>query len=530
MGRWDAATPYHRRSMASSQRPTPPSGGRPKKDLLSLFREEAERSSRSASPAQRGAEDGRGPPSETVGQLAQRIKLRLDDLGEVRVRGEVSNLVDKGHWYFSLKDADAVLSCAMWQEQTRRVGFTPREGDAVTAVGTVSFYPKQGRTQLYVRSLERIGAGSLQEAYEALCRELRGLGYFAEERKLPLPWFPRRIAIVTSATGAAIHDCLRTAAHRCPAVGIVAVDVKVQGTGAAEEVARAIRALEAARDRLGIDAILVTRGGGSIEDLWAFNERVVADAVFARRHLPIVAAIGHESDTTIIELVADRRASTPTQAVMVLTPDAADLGEQLDEMLDRLDGAVRRALRERRRYLDALARHPFLRSPLAAITSRRGDVEDAALRLRRAVERRHAELRRALEMRASRLGARRPDLVVARERDRLRGASEWLVRAVERRVERTKDRVVALERQLQAIAPDAVLARGFSIAFVRAEDGTKRLVRSVADAQDGALLETIVVDGAIRSRVGSAESARRPLPRAQPSSEVGDAGLFGGST
>ncbi len=472
----------------------------------------------------------REPPAETVSQLAARIKVALESLGDpIRVRGEISNFTDKGHWYFSLKDDGAVIGCAMWREQAGRVGWTPREGDAVVATGNVSFFPKQGRAQFYVRSMERVGVGSLQERYEALCRELRGLGYFDEERKFPLPSFPRRVAIITSATGAAVHDCLRTAAHRCPAVGIVLVDVRVQGDGAAQEVARAIRAVDRNAAAMGIDAMLVTRGGGSIEDLWSFNERVVADAVFARREVPIVAAIGHESDTTIIELVADRRASTPTQAMMLLTPDRAELDEQIDALRDRLGSSLRRSVRERREVLLRIARHPFLRSPLVPLVIRRERLAEGERRLDRAATQRLGGARQALARAEALVMSLRPESRLERARREVIERRRRLERAAQDCLRRAGDRVNALARQLEAVAPTSVLARGFS--YTLTDEG--RLVRSVRDAPPGTRLSTMLADGAVRSLVDGTTSipapqkgsaSKRPPRHREPPPSVG---LFG---
>lgn len=456
-----------------------------------------------------GAGSEGDPPPESVTALAERIKVALDDrFRAVRVRGEISNFTARNHWYFSIKDESAVLSCAMWQSAVARhlaaQTWTPKDGDAVVLTGAVSFYAPQGRTQIYVTGLARVGAGSLQERYERLCADLRGKGHFDESRKRPLPSFPRRIAIVTSATGAALQDCLRTAANRLPAVGIVVVDVRVQGEGAAREIGRAVRALDAAAARLGIDAIVVTRGGGSIEDLWAFNEPEVYEAILARRSVPIVAAIGHESDTTIAELVADRRASTPTQAITFLVPDRADLTEDLAQLADRLGGVLRRGIRERRGLLEALAKRPVLRSPAAALVAFRRALDDARGALRNAMDRRVAEDRRQLA-RAEVV------LVGGREAGRLRTARQGLLQQ-QRRLERTmleslrrrRDRVDAGGRQLEAVGPMQVLARGYSYTV----DASGRIVRRVADAPPGTRLRTTVADGSFESTVD------RPDPRA----------------
>lgn len=439
------------------------------------------------------------------------MKLALESLGErIRVRGELSNLVQKSHWYFSLKDDEAVVSCAMWASDVTRVAFRPKEGDEVIATGAVSFYGRQGRAQLYVRSLERVGAGSLQERFEALCRELRALGYFDEARKLPLPAFPRRVAVVTSATGAAIHDCLRTAALRCPAVGIVHVDVRVQGEGAAEEIARAIRALDRAHERLGVDAIVVTRGGGSIEDLWAFNERVVADAIAARRSVPIVAAIGHESDTTIAELVADRRASTPTQAITLLVPDAEELAEQLAQLRGRLAMALRRGVSARREVLLRVSRSGVLRSPLVAVELRRDRLRGQAALLANAAARRTADARSCVASLALRLESARPASRITTALEGMRQRRKRLELATTRRCAYLREQVQSIGRRLEAIAPMRVLARGFTYTLVRDARGEPSLVRRVADAPIGASIETVVSDGSIESRVLDAVPAARP--------------------
>ncbi|MCI0363840.1 MAG: exodeoxyribonuclease VII large subunit, partial [Phycisphaerales bacterium] len=285
----------------------------------------------------------------TVGQASELINRALEGglPATIRVVGQVSNLKANNHWYFSLKDEQAVLLCVVWATSVRRIRFKPKDGDEVVVTGHVSHYAQQGRTQMYVEAMQPVGAGALDLKFRALCDELRELGFFADERKKSLPMFPRKVAVITSATGAALADVVKTSAQRCKAVGLVVVDVRVQGDGAAEEIARAIRWVDRKREKLGVDVILVTRGGGAIEDLWAFNERVVADAVFACR-LPVVAAIGHESDTTVIELVADVRASTPTQAAMRVVPSAQELCKQIEYLVRRMGVRVEGLLGRKR--------------------------------------------------------------------------------------------------------------------------------------------------------------------------------------
>ena len=439
----------------------------------------------------------------TVSQLSSLIKQTLEQriASPLRVVGEISNLNQRQHWYFSLKDEDAVVSCVAWASSARTFGFDPEVGDKVLATGHVSHYAPQGRTQFYVSNLEPVGAGELERRFRALCAELRGEGYFDESAKQPLPPFPRRIAVITSATGAALQDVIATTAHRCPAVGLTVVDVRVQGEGAAEQVAAAIARVDADHARLGVDAILVTRGGGSIEDLWAFNERVVADAIF-RCRLPIVAAIGHESDLTVAELVADLRAATPTQAAMRLVPDATELHRQVDHLASRLHLLHRRRLERARERLESLARHESFRRPEAVLVPLRDRLDHFEAQL-------HLLQRRRLEQARERLAALAQHLHrTARYRLDRRGDLErfrvGLDRAVRHRLARQADHLGQLERRLRAVDPTEVLRRGFSYTT----DGAGDLVRSTGDVTDGDVLVTHLVDGEVRSTVGDGRPAR----------------------
>ncbi len=400
------------------------------------------------------------PDHMTVSEVADLIRSTLENHmpSPLRVIGQVSNLSTRKHWYFSLKDEQAVVSCVAWVSAARTFGFVPDEGAEVVATGHVTHYGPQGRTQFYVTRLEPVGAGALELKFRAMCDELRRLGYFDEKQKKPLPVFPRRIAVITSAGGAAVGDVISTAAERCRAVGLLIVDVRVQGDGAAGGVAAAIRRIDADAERLGVDAILVTRGGGSVEDLWAFNERVVADAVRACR-LPLLAAIGHESDTTVIELVADVRAATPTQAVMRLIPSADELIGQLDHLDRRLRMLVRRHVERQRQRLDAAARSALLRDPRA---------------------------------------------LVQQARERLATLAGRLGRATTVQVRSRRERIEALGRQLAAVDPHGVLGRGYS--YTTTASGA--LVASVDDVSDGDRIVTRVCDGSIDSVVG--KPGRRP--------------------
>lgn len=446
----------------------------------------------------------------SVSQLADLIKTTLEEriASPLRVVGEVSNLNARDHWYFSLKDDAAVVSCVAWASAAKKFNFTPKEGDEVVATGHVSHFAPQGRTQFYVTKLEPVGAGALEIRFRRLCEELRALGYFDEERKKSLPLFPRRIAIITSATGAALQDVIATAAQRCKAVGLLLVDVRVQGEGAKEQIANAVAWVDRNHARLGVDAILVTRGGGSMEDLWAFNERIVADAAYACS-IPLVAAIGHESDTTLIELIADVRASTPTQAVMRLVPDARELHQQVSHHAHRLDALVRRLVERKRERLTAIARHEALRDPVLLMRRAAERTEAAFRTLERVTRSRVFDARSRLERLAAQLETLRPMTLIGGRHRRLAVAEDRLTRAMHHWLLRQRERVDSAERELIAIDPRQVLRRGYS--YTTKPDGS--LVRSIGDVRTGDTLVTNVADGSVHSIVGEAvrrlASARR---------------------
>lgn len=431
-------------------------------------------------------DEPRPAPPLRVSQAAELIRAALEGglPAPLRVVGEVSGLACRDHWYFSLKDATSVIRCVAWASSARAFGFVPTEGTEVVATGHVSHYARQGSTQLYVSHLVPVGAGALELRFRAMCDELRRLGYFDEARKKRLPAFPRRIAVITSRSGAALRDVLVTAAQRCPAVSIVLIDVRVQGEGAAAGVAAAIARADRLAGELEIDAILVTRGGGSPEDLWTFNERLVADAAY-RCRLPLVAAIGHESDTTVIELVADVRAATPTQAAMRLVPDAGELRRQVEHLRHRLGFLTARRLERERERLAAAARSPVLRGPGAAIAQARTRLQERRLRLDRAMRRR-ADLRPGL-------------LALARR----------LAQAAARHLGRRRERAGALRQRLEGVSPLAVLGRGYSLTTTA--DGT--LVSSVRDVAAGLVIVTQVRDGAIESVVARARAASAAEPK-----------------
>jgi exodeoxyribonuclease VII large subunit len=507
------------------------------------------------------AQAARSEPTTTrdgvlsVTQLAGKIEEALARIASpLRVIGEVSGFRDRTHWYFDLKDAQSVVNGVMFASAARKVGFTPANGQEVVATGRVEFYAKGGKVTLLIEKLEPVGAGALELAYRALCEELRNLGWFAPERKRRLPAFPRRIAIVTSKTGAALQDVLVTMNKRCPAVGALVVDVRVQGENAAPEIAEAIQFLSANAHVLGVDAILVTRGGGSMEDLWAFNERVVAQAIYECA-IPVVAAIGHETDTTIAELVADERGATPTQAAMRLTPDRTALMHQITALQRRLSVDVTKRVRFEQERVRGLSRHALFSDPGSLVSRARKavDVLDAqlagvalarmararerVLRLEARLERRrpaavHAATMAQVESLAARLGlAMRARL----DRRTLQALGDRLTRAGGLAIRETRSRLESAHRQLLAVGPQGVLERGYSCTMT--EDG--RALRSASEARAGERLHTRLAKGEVRSIVeGGASNAPpppssatagafRPRKLARPAKDPHQHGLFG---
>lgn len=385
----------------------------------------------------------------TVTELQGTIRDLLErEVGGLWVEGEISGLKRprSGHCYFTLKDEGAQLAAVMWKSSVERARFEPEEGMAVRARGHLTVYAPQGRYQMIVSRLEPVGAGPLQVAFEQLRRNLEAEGLFDEERKQPLPEYPSRVALITSPSGAAVRDLIHVAQRRWPALQLVVVPVPVQGEGAASQIAAAI----GVADGLGFDILVVGRGGGSLEDLWAFNEEPVARAIHAAS-TPVVSAVGHEVDVTISDLVADVRAATPSAAAELITPDRAEI----------------------KQGLDALGR-----------------------RLARGFVAKTTDLGRQLELIRMARPFRKPHERVREAGVGLDELAERMTRVFGDRVRDRQAAVQVLAGRLDALSPLKVLARGYSVTL---KDG--RVVQRAADVAKGDELKTIVADGEISSRV-----------------------------
>jgi exodeoxyribonuclease VII large subunit len=455
----------------------------------------------------------------TVSQLAVLIDhaLREKLATGLRVVGEISRFTERTHWYFDLKDSGATIPCVMWQSAARKVGgagFTPEPGQQVLLTGRVEYYQPYGKTQFIADKMEPIGAGALDLAYRRLVEELRALGWLEESRKRPLPMFPRKLAIVTSRSAAALQDVLDTVGRRCPSMLLALADVRVQGEGAAAQIAATIAAIGRHHQRFGIDVILVTRGGGSREDLWSFNERIVAEAI-VKSPIPVVAAIGHEIDTTIAELVADLRCATPTQAAMRIAPDAAALRRQLGSVGARLGSSLVRQLKLESERLRGASRHSIFTDPMRMVDEKREDLDTRLRDLQHALRERLQTAARSLDEASRRLNRHRPEAVYARRDAALQHAGARLRAAAHANLARREASLESSARSLDLVGPRNVLKRGYSV--TTGADGT--IIRSAAQARPGEHIRTRLADGAFGSVVessGSDATRLRPMPLARP--------------
>lgn len=484
----------------------------------------------------------------TVTALAARIKSVLTNHipAPVSVVGEISNLNQRGHWFFSLKDDDAVIPCVMWASAAAKLKFTVEHGQQVVAIGRLDFYGPQGKVQLYVDRLEPVGQGLLEQRLRQLMETLREAGYFAEERKKALPVFPTRIAVITSETSAALQDVIRTTQQRWGGCQLLLVDARMQGPSAAREVARAIRWLGAERETLALDAIIVTRGGGSLEDLWAFNERIVADAIY-HCPLPIVAAIGHETDTTIAELVADRRCSTPTQAVAILVPDARHERQRLSDLRDRLRLQTERRVRWEAQRLEHITRHPIFRQPITQIHAHRRELRLLENQLQQRISQRIHAARHQLAVQAQTITAHSPmarlryhrrSLTQQREQleksfaQRLDQATRnlpklehRLVMEISRRTTQAGQQLHGLSRELEALNPRGVLQRGYT--YTTTAEG--KVIRSAGEARAGDIIVTHFQDDQVHSEVLRDPSVKKVAKKNRRPADVDaeeESGLF----
>jgi exodeoxyribonuclease VII large subunit len=428
----------------------------------------------------------------SVSELTARLKTVVErEFVDVYVEGEISNFRrhTSGHWYFSLKDEAAALRCASFRMQNRMIRFMPEDGLHVIARGRLSIYDARGEYQLIVEYMEPVGAGALQLALDQLKKRLAADGLFAVERKRPLPILPRCIGVVTSPTGAAVRDILRVLKRRNEAVSVLIAPVRVQGEGAASDIARAVRLLNSRKD---VDAIIVGRGGGSTEDLSCFNDEAVARAIYNSR-VPVISAVGHETDFTIADLVADLRASTPSAAAEMVASARDEMCARITGLAEDMRKAVRYrllALRSTLSELESSRAFPQVQSRIRGFAQRLDDAGysmesalGAALKTRRA---RHG----ALALRLSEADLRRR---VVERRGLLAELGGRLQASARAGLDRGSERVSLAAGKLESLSPLGVLARGYAIAF----DSQGRVIKRAGEVSSGERVRVRVSEGEI---------------------------------
>ena len=438
----------------------------------------------------------------TISQINSLIKIALEERlpSRLTVRGQISDWKhhSSGHCYFSLKDTGGILPCVMWASKFRSVKFSPEDGMEVLATGYIDVYHVAGRYQFYVDKLEPAGVGALQLAFEQMVAKLLKEGLFDEAKKKTLPSYPMRIAMLTSESGAAVHDIIDSIHSRWPCAELFLYPVPVQGEGAAEKIAAALRELNRRNRSLKLDILIIARGGGSLEDLWAFNEEILARAVFDSK-IPVISAVGHEVDTTIADLVADARASTPTKAGVVAVPDLQEILAQLAGTEQRLTTQMRAMARSARQDLEIVLANALFRNPLSLVQNASQQLDELSAELAEA-------MRELLEQGRRKLSAGY-EQVVRIEPHRLLGrrtveVNEWQNRvdvAMNTIVNNRRMQLAAQANRLTVLNPKSVLQRGYSITTNKK---TGLLVRTAEDVHPGdSLITELASENLIESKV-----------------------------
>lgn len=425
------------------------------------------------------------------------MKLESDIvLGDVWLRGEISNFThhSSGHMYFTLKDEGSRLKCVMFATHNARLPFIPREGAKVLARGNISVFERDGNYQFYCQAMQPDGIGSLYLAFEQLKEKLDKEGLFAPSRKRPLPPFPKAIGVITSPTGAAVRDIITTLNRRYPLIPVYVYPVLVQGTGAAPAIARAIEAM----NRFGeCDVLIVGRGGGSLEELWAFNEEAVARAI-AGSSIPVISAVGHETDYTIADFAADLRAATPTAAAELAVPHLAELGQRLNRLGQRLAAAAQAVIKDQRVRLERARRSPFFRYPRRYLLDQAQRLDRLQEQLRQRTQTAATRERARLAKLDKGLAARHPGEKIVYSAKRLGSARRQLELAASGVLKERKQRLQSGIRQLDALSPLKVMARGYGLIF---DAENQRLLKSVEDTAPGENVTVKLADGSISCRV-----------------------------
>ena len=430
----------------------------------------------------------------TVSQITAAVKDALEKElpSRLLVAGEISDwkVHHSGHCYFILKDKKAQLPCAMWASKFKNVKFEPENGMAVLAGGYIDVYPPQGKYQLYVDKLQPQGIGALQLAFEQMVKRLEAEGLFKPEHKKPIPSYPMRIAMITSETGAAVHDIADSIYNRWPCAKLFLYPAAVQGEGAAEQIAKAIRTINKRNSELKIDVLIVGRGGGSLEDLWAFNEEVTARAIFASS-IPVISAVGHEVDVTIADLVADARASTPTKAGVIAVPQMSEVLERIDNARHRLDSKLRTKLELAGQNLETILASAVFRNPHWVVNVSAQRIDELSMRLIDCARGFFKFLYERLQAALEAIARIEPAKVLAHKMVRLNDVQNSADSALTKVIAERKIRLTAAENRLKALNPRSVLGRGYSITTNKK---TGKVIIKKDDVQVGDTMVTELAD------------------------------------
>jgi len=430
----------------------------------------------------------------TVSQLNTLIKAVLENNlpGRPAVTGEITDwkLHYSGHCYFSLKDKNSKLPCVMWKSKYGKVKFEPVNGTAVIATGSIEVYVPNGKYQFIVDKLEPAGKGALQLAFEQMYRKLAAEGLFKDEYKSVLPPWPERIGVLTSESGAAVEDIRSSIHNRWPCVKLFLYPVPVQGEGAAEKIAAGLRDINRRNEKLKLDIVIVSRGGGSQEDLWAFNEEVLARAIFDSA-IPVISAVGHEIDTTIADLVADAAASTPTKAGVTAVPDSKEVLDRLTAMQSRLGAELRASLRLANQHLETVLASEVFRKPLSAVRNREQRLDETEIKLRNCLRNLLARVGEKLHIYYEAVRKIQPHQLLKNKTIGLYNLQSRCCLAMRDVIGSQRIQLAAATNRLAALNPKSVLQRGYSISTNKK---TGLIVKQPKDIRVGDYLVTELSD------------------------------------
>ena len=430
----------------------------------------------------------------TVSQVNSLIKVALEENLPSRliIRGEISDFKHhtSGHCYFSLKDQSGILPCVMWASKFRSVKFSPEDGMAVLATGHIDVYTVGGKYQLYVDKLEPEGVGALQLAFEQMVKKLQAEGLFDDVHKKPIPTYPDRIGILTSESGAAVHDIIDSIHHRWPCVKLFFYPVPVQGEGAAEKIAAALQDINKRNKELKLEVLIVGRGGGSLEDLWAFNEEVLARAIFSSK-IPLISAVGHEVDVTVADFVADARASTPTIAGVVAVPDMQEVSGQLVGIERRLTGQTKARVKLAQQNLEIILANAVFRNPLLLVQNSQQQLDELSAELAETVKRLLAEMREKLSAAYEQIVRIEPHRLLGSKTVELNNCHNRANNVIRTIINDCRMQLTAQANRLAGLNPKSVLQRGYSITTSKK---TGSLVKTLEDVRIGDYLITELTD------------------------------------